>query len=222
MENSSVTAKIWNFSVGNSDREKNLGWKRIGELLLIAARGNFAYSDDSLEIHYLCDKIKEGQLSGLHILQQSAFLTVREKFERVLSLWKFVSVNCKPELIHQLDKSKDTYTLTEFLDVSSSRSIRPLWIDRGRRTPALKTLRELLNEFRDIIEHEIEYISPEVITELTFKEIELGKKKSDLEHYIRKSWPVEFLMIQLWASNQTAELKVKELVGLKEKLKRKP
>lgn len=91
-------------------------------------------------------------------------MSVREKFEKVLFLWTHVSIHCKPKQIHPLDESKSAYTLTEFLDANSIESTRPLWIGNKRIKSAPKTLRNLLDELRDIIEHEVEYIPSDVIS----------------------------------------------------------
>ncbi|XP_066161283.1 uncharacterized protein [Oryza sativa Japonica Group] len=173
MNNNSIDAKIWNFTVCTSDVKKNMDWKRLGDMLRVVAERNFANSSDSLEIHYVCYQISKGQIRGLDILQQSAFLSVREKFEKVLFLWTHVSIHCKPKQIHPLDESKSAYTLTEFLDANSIESTRPLWIGNKRIKSAPKTLRNLLDELRDIIEHEVEYIPSDVIAKLGHKEIEL-------------------------------------------------
>ncbi|KAL5204038.1 hypothetical protein ABZP36_008909, partial [Zizania latifolia] len=154
--NGHATAKIWNFSVCNSEREKNMGWKKLGYLIYSVTHG-----PDSLEISDLYKKIANSHLKGLNILRHCALFSVREKFEKVLSLWMHVSIKCKPKLVQPLEASKLTYTLEEYLDLRSIESKRPPWIDNKRRTPSPKTLRQLLDEIRDMIQHEIEYIPQE-------------------------------------------------------------
>lgn len=54
------------------------------------------------------------------------------------------------------------HTLEEYLDLEDTIGNRPEWIDQIRTAKSPKTFRELLDELRDIIEHEIEYILPSV------------------------------------------------------------
>lgn len=59
---------------------------------------NNNYAPDSFEIRDLCRKMIDGKLKGIAILKQSALLTVQEKFENVLVLWRHVSLHCEQQL----------------------------------------------------------------------------------------------------------------------------
>lgn len=105
----------------------------------------------------------------LDILSQSALLNVQEKFDNVLSLWKHVSVNCDPQMQNKPaaqnvlpGNSKKKYTLVDYLDLEDKVSNRPGWINLIRCAKSPKTFRELLDEIRDILEHEDEYIPSSV------------------------------------------------------------
>lgn len=126
-------------------------------------------------IYYICFFLKNCRLD---ILKQSALLTVQEKFDNVLHLWRYVSVNCQPKVKEVSGQehlqnqstvqnvlpgnSKKKYTLVDYLDLEDTASQRPEWIDIIRRGASPKTFRELLDEIRDILEHEDEYIPSSV------------------------------------------------------------
>ncbi|CAN6300319.1 unnamed protein product, partial [Urochloa humidicola] len=158
----------------------------------------------------------------LEILTQSALLHVPDKFDNVLYLWRHVSVNCAAQIQQGLlqnnqqlkqavqnvspETSKKKHTLVDYLDLVDTISQRPQWIDTIRHAKAPNTFRELLDELRDIVEHEDEYIPTTITRKLVYEDILDGKRQVDLEYWIRKSWAEDFLKMQLWASNPAAIL----------------
>ncbi|CAL4923495.1 unnamed protein product [Urochloa decumbens] len=225
-EGDTITAKIWNFSECSSDKLKDGAWIKLGGMLLDVSCINFAAGPECVEITDMCRKMINGNLKGLEILTQSALLHVQDKFDNVLSLWRHVSVNCAPQIQQgsgqgllqnnqQLKQavqnvppgtSKKKHTLVEFLDLEDTISERPKWIGTIRHSKAPKTFRELLDELRDIFEHEDEYIPTTITRKLGAREILDGKREADLEHWIRTSWAEDFLKMQVWASNLAATL----------------
>ena len=115
-------------------------------------------------------------------MKHSAVLTVRQKFDNVLALNLDVSLHYKPKGPEQSStvsaktqsstdlaqeqstvKPQESYNLEEFLDVIHMEAQREEWIENRRKVKHPTTFRELLNDFRDMLEHEIEYIPPEVL-----------------------------------------------------------
>lgn len=101
----------------------------------------------------------------------------------------------------------EVYDLMNFLDVPNTENEqRPTFIQNIRNTNRPTTFRRLLDELRDIIEHEVEYFPPEMTRKFTPKELQDRNMKTDLEHHFRKAWSGGFLKIQLWAVDPSAKL----------------
>jgi hypothetical protein len=107
---------------------------------------------------------------------------VQQKFDNVIALNLHVLLNCKAQPKKSSTKlaqtqssanlapsessavSTETYTLDEYLDkLHTETSSRPDFMHLKRRGNTPNTFRKLLDEIRDVVEHEDEYIPPEVL-----------------------------------------------------------
>lgn len=83
--------------------------------------------------------------------------------------------------------------LDEHLDLKSSR--KPWMFARSLGDPP-NTYRGWSKNFRHIIEHEVDFLTPELTEFISFKDREMGTTETDLEWHIRKCWPETFLKVQ--------------------------
>jgi hypothetical protein len=103
-------------------------------------------------------------------MENCALLTVRKKFENVLTFYLYISIHCQPKPNQNQNILKVSElradNLVDTLDRSLSWTV-PGWTEmRGRGSPiSTKTLRGFVKQIRIFIEHEIFYIPEEVSSE---------------------------------------------------------
>lgn len=232
VENERSTVQIWNFRALDPAQvaAKDKSWRSLASLLEEAARNNGAGAKGSLELNDLFAKIRSGRLKGLDILKHSALLTVQQKFDNVIALNSHVLLHCQPLPVVALNQpsnvstelaqnqtstvptelalnqpstvSTESYSLVDYLDVEEKDITQwPQFIWKHRNVIP-NTVRKLLDELRDMIEHENEYIPPELTTEQIMK----GGLETDLEQHVRLTCPKGFLKIQQWAVDPSVKL----------------
>jgi hypothetical protein len=83
--------------------------------------------------------------------------------------------------------------LDEYLDWKSQR--KP-WMFARSLTDPPNTYRGCSKIMRHLTEHEVDFLPPEMVEKISFKDRESGKKETDLECHIRTCWAEAFLKVQ--------------------------
>ncbi|XP_048551643.1 uncharacterized protein LOC125545768 [Triticum urartu] len=186
-EGGSQRARLWRFGKIKGDTEAEISkakdWVRLGNLIEKVCL--IAESDD---LHM---RMTKKELKGTNILKHHALLTVREKFENILSLNQYISLNLKEpqeESEYLIVSDLSLQTLEENLDRKHYWDILS-FVHPTSVSGVTDTLRGFIYSLRTIIEHEVRYLTPELLEE------NKGIVK-DLEHYIQKEWEELYLKLQ--------------------------
>lgn len=196
-----IVAKIWKFKKGNA-KETSGEWVSLGHLIKAAAGEQHLVS---AEITELCNKLINKGLEGLEVLKQSALLTPRQKFENILSLNLFISVNSSDNFVSLLMRSPEKrHAVTELMsfmqDQTNWCSKIPTWISNvpEHNVRSDSSGKEFISWLRYIIEHEFLYVPQIHETPATIKKF---GKDPDLEACIRALMEHVFLQAQNLAAD---------------------
>ncbi|XP_015697910.1 uncharacterized protein LOC102700662 isoform X1 [Oryza brachyantha] len=194
-QHNSLCAKIWNFQKCTSDGDEDLDWIRLG-MLLQETRLRTTEAQD------LYTSLLSGRLKGMDILDHSSLLTVRKKFDNVLLFDFYTKTHWTKEYTQAHDSTEAVSTVKgvqapEWLDEEFNwRSHRPSWIFARCLTDPPNTYRGFSQFIRHLIQHEVDFLSPQLINEISWQDREKGEKEVDLEWHIRKAWHKAFLKLQ--------------------------
>ncbi|XP_044978160.1 uncharacterized protein LOC123445260 [Hordeum vulgare subsp. vulgare] len=188
-EGDSQRARLWRFGKIKGDteaaisRSKALDWLRLGGLIV-----GVCLTPESNDLYL---RITKNGLQGTNILKHYSLLTVREKFQNILCLQQYVSLNLKvpqTESRYLIASDLSLQTLEENLDRKHHWAILP-FVNRTTEKGTIKTLRGFIYSLRTIIEHEVRYLTPELLKESDgiFK---------DLEHHMQQEWEPLYRTLQ--------------------------
>uniref|UniRef100_A0ACD5UYT0 Uncharacterized protein n=1 Tax=Avena sativa TaxID=4498 RepID=A0ACD5UYT0_AVESA len=179
-EHGSISAKIWFFQKCLSDKDKDKDWIVFGKLLETSQLM-------SLEKQDLCNKLTAGSLRGMDILAHSAVLTVRKKFQNVLALYLNQKTHWKSGSVGAPGWLNDKCLWNTNV---------PAWIWlQSISTPAY-TRRGFCEKLRHLVEHEVDFLNPNIVKAPPIKDQEKGQLRIDLECSVRKVWEFFFLELQ--------------------------
>uniref|UniRef100_A0A453GCU6 Protein kinase domain-containing protein n=1 Tax=Aegilops tauschii subsp. strangulata TaxID=200361 RepID=A0A453GCU6_AEGTS len=170
-EGGSQRARLWRFGKIKGDTEAAISeskandWVRLGYKI-----ENVSLAPESKD---LFKRIIDRKLQG-------------EKFENILSLNQYIALHLKEpqmEREHLIVSNLSLQTLEENLDKIH------VWnmLSFVQLTRVRKTLRGFIYSLRTIIEHEVQFLTPELLAEGIFK---------DLEHYFQHEWKLLYQKVQ--------------------------
>ncbi|TVT96911.1 hypothetical protein EJB05_57877 [Eragrostis curvula] len=171
-QHNSKTAQIWNFQKCTSEDEKDLDWQRLCKLLKLTN----LWSDEAEDLY---KNILGGSLKGLDILRHCALLTVRKKFDNVLIFYFYT------EVYWPKDGTQGIVGAPAWLDDVFYWKSERAWLQTASLSNPPDTYRGFAKSLRHVVEHEVDFLTPELSDRITFEDRELGRKEIDLECQIR-------------------------------------